>query len=190
MPTIRLCAFAVALLVISSTPARADGFISPFIGYNFGGDSQNCVSLRNCEERRTNWGVGLGTDAAPFGFELDFGYAPDFFGKSSTTDNAVLTLMGNLLLVIPAGPVRPYGLIGLGLVRPHAKTDLASLGDTDQNTLGWDIGGGLNIFFGHTFGIRGDLRHVRTFQDITLFGVFNNAPLDFWRASAGITLRF
>src|SRR5262249_47478796 len=133
MPTIRLCAFAVALLVISSTPARADGFISPFIGYNFGGDSQNCVSLRNCEERRTNWGVGLGTDAAPFGFELDFGYAPDFFGKSSTTDNAVLTLMGNLLLVIPAGPARPYGLIGLGLVLPHPKTHLSTLDPTAHN---------------------------------------------------------
>ena len=38
--------------------------------------------------------------------------------------------------------------------------------------------------------IRGDLRHIRTLQDITLFGVLDNQPLDFWRASAGITLRF
>jgi opacity protein-like surface antigen len=190
MNSIRPLTLAAVLLALNTSPARADGFISPFIGYNFGGNSQNCVSLRNCEERRTNWGVAVGSESAPFGFELDFAYAPDFFGRSEGTDNAVLTLMGNLMLVIPAGPVRPYGLIGLGLVRPHAKTDLASLGETDQNTLGWDIGGGLNIFFGHTFGIRGDIRHVRTLQDVTLFGVFNNAPLDFWRSSAGITLRF
>jgi opacity protein-like surface antigen len=190
MKPIRLLALAAVLLALDTTPARADGFISPFIGYNFGGDSQNCVSLSNCEEKRTNWGVSVGTDNAPVGFELDFGYAPDFFGRAQNSDNAVLTLMGNLLLVIPAGPVRPYGLIGLGLVRPHANVDLASLGENDQNTLGWDIGGGLNIFFGHTFGVRGDLRHVRTFQDVTLFGVFNNAPLEFWRGSAGITLRF
>jgi opacity protein-like surface antigen len=189
MPNIRLAIFAVALLASTATPARADGFISPFIGYNFGGDSQNCVSLRNCEEKRTNWGVSLGSTGALFGFEEDIGYAPDFFGHTPDTNNGVLTAMSNLLLTIPAGPVRPYGLIGLGLVRPHANTGFAGLA-TDQNTLGWDIGGGVNVFFGRTFGVRGDVRHIRTLQDITLFGVFNNAPLDFWRASAGITLRF
>ena len=189
MKPIRLLALAAVLLALDTTPARADGFISPFIGYNFGGDSQNCVSLRNCEEKRTNWGVSIGSDSAPIGFEEEIGYAKDFFGHTPNADNSVLTLMSNLLVVIPAGPVRPYGLIGLGLVRPHAKTDLTSLA-TDQNTLGWDIGGGLNIFLGHTFGIRGDLRHIRTLQDISLGGVFTNAPLDFWRASAGVTLRF
>jgi len=189
MTPIRLVALAAALLALDVSPARAAGFISPFVGYNFGGDSQNCVSLRNCEEKRTNWGVSIGSDTAPIGFEAEIGYAKDFFGHSTTADNSVLTLMTNLLLVIPAGPVRPYGLIGLGLVRPHAKTDLVGLA-TDQNTLGWDIGGGLNIFFGRTFGVRGDVRHIRTLQDITLFGVFDNAPLDFWRGSAGVTLRF
>jgi len=189
MNRILLGAVVVALLAVNVTPAHADGFLSPFIGYNFGGDSQNCVSFSNCEEKRTNWGVSIGSTGSLFGFEEDIGYAPDFFGSAPGVDNAVLTLMSNLLLTIPAGPVRPYGLIGLGLVRPHAKTDLTGLA-TDQNTLGWDIGGGVNIFFGHTFGVRGDLRHVRTLQDITLFGVFNNAPLDFWRASTGITLRF
>ena len=56
MQTARLATLAAALLVLAAAPARADGFISPFIGYNFGGDSQNCVSLTNCDERRTNWG--------------------------------------------------------------------------------------------------------------------------------------
>jgi hypothetical protein len=136
MNSVRPVALAALLLALNTTPARADGFISPFIGYNFGGDSQNCVSLRNCEEKRNNWGVSIGSDAAPFGAEFDIGYAPDFFGRTPNSDNGVLTVMGNLLLVIPAGPVRPYGLIGLGLVRPHAKVDLASLGQTEQNTLG------------------------------------------------------
>ena len=189
MNTIRLITITASILVYSAAPASADGYISPFLGYNFGGDSQNCVSLRNCEEHRNNWGVSLGSTGAPFGFELDLGYAPDFFGKTDTGSNAVLTVMTNLTLTIPAGPIQPYGLIGLGLVRPHAKLELSSI-STDQNTLGWDIGGGLNVFLGHTFGIRGDLRHIRTLQDITLFGVLDNQPLDFWRASAGITLRF
>ena len=33
-------------------------------------------------------------------------------------------------------------------------------------------------------GIRGDVRHLRTLQDVTL-GVFGNDKVDFWRGSAG-----
>src|SRR6476661_7454465 len=102
MRSIRLVTLAAALLAYSAAPAHADGFISPFLGYNFGGDSQNCAGLRDCEEHRNNWGVSLGSTGAPFGFELDLGYAPDFFGKTATSNNSVLTLMGNLLLTIPA----------------------------------------------------------------------------------------
>jgi opacity protein-like surface antigen len=179
---------AAALLAACATPARADGFVTPFIGFNFGGDSTNCASLTSCDDKRVNWGVGLGTTSGIFGVEEEFAYAPNFFGTTSG-DNAVLTLMSNLLVVIPAGPIHPYGLIGIGLVRPHAQLNASSLA-SDQNTLGWDIGGGVNIFFGKTVGVRGDVRHIRTLQDITLGGFFTNAPLDFYRASAGLTLRF
>src|SRR5712691_4884654 len=152
-------ALAAAVLALSATPARADGFITPFVGFNFGGDSANCVSLTNCDEKRTNYGVSIGSVGKAFGFEADFGYAPNFFGSTSGGDNAVLTFMTNLMLVIPAGPVRPYGLVGIGLVRPHAQLNASSLA-SDQNTLGWDIGGGVNIFLVHAVGVRGDVRHV------------------------------
>lgn len=178
-----------AALVFAPAPARAEGFITPFVGFNFGGDSANCLTATNCDEHRTNWGVSLGGTNGIFGGEVDFGYAPQFFGTTgSGGDNAVLTLMSNLMLVIPAGPVRPYGVIGLGLIRPHAQLN-SSLVDVAQNTLGYDIGGGINIFFLHSVGIRGDVRHMHTLEDVTL-GVFQNQPLDFWRASAGLTLRF
>ena len=184
----RLVALAAALLAFSVTPARADGFITPSVGFNFGADATNCNSLRSCDDRRTSWGVAIGTTGGIFGFEEEFAYAPNFFG-TATGDNAVLTLMSNLMVVIPAGPIQPYGVIGVGLVRPHAQLNASSLA-SDQNTLGWDIGGGLNIFLGKSVGVRGDVRHVRTLQDITLGGFFTNAPLDFYRASAGLTLRF
>ena len=191
MPSIRALAIACAtsaILVGNVTPARADGFISPFLGFNFGGDSSNCASLTNCEDKRTSFGVSLGTVRGVFGFEEDIGYTPDFFGKTPGGDNAMLTLMSNLMLVIPAGPIQPYGLIGLGLMRSHAQFNATSLA-LDKNSLGWDIGGGLNIFFGHTVGIRGDLRHLRTLQDVTL-GVFGDDKVDFWRGSAGVVFRF
>jgi opacity protein-like surface antigen len=189
MHPLRVLTAVLVLLALSAVPARADGFLSPFIGFNYGGDSTNCATLTSCNEKRVNWGVALGATGGIFGFEEEFAYAPNFFGTTSGSDNAVLTLMSNLLLVIPAGPVQPYGLVGVGLVRPHAQLSASSLA-SNQNTLGWDIGGGINVYLAHAVGIRGDLRHIRTLQDITLGGVFNNAPLDFWRASAGLTLRF
>src|SRR5262245_53552015 len=182
-------AFAAAALLFSVTPARAQGFISPFLGFSFGGDvAARCESLTNCEERRSNWGVAFGTTHGVLGFEEEIGYQKNFFGRTEAGDNSVLTLMSNLMLVVPAGPIRPYAIVGIGLIRPHAKFDASSLA-FDQNALGYDIGGGLNIFFTHGFGLRGDLRHLQTFDDVTL-GVFSNEKLDFWRGSAGLTFRF
>jgi opacity protein-like surface antigen len=191
MSNIRALALAgatSAVLIATATPARADGFISPFIGFNFGGDSSNCASLTNCEDKRSNFGVSLGTVRGAIGFEEEIAYSPEFFGKIPGGDNAMLTLMSNLMLVIPAGPIQPYGIIGIGLMRSHAQFNASSLA-LDKNALGWDIGGGLNIFFGHSVGIRGDLRHLRTLQDVTL-GVFGNDKVDFWRGSAGLVFRF
>ena len=186
MHPLRTIVFAAALLAASVTSARADGFISPTLGYKFGGDSANCPSLTNCDDKRLSWGVSLGATSGAIGFEEDIAYLPDFFGKTPGVDNAMLTLMSNLMIIIPAGPIRPYGVIGLGLMRPHATFNSLSL---SQNTLGWDIGGGINIFLTHGFGIRGDVRRMRTLQDVTL-GVFSTDHIDFWRASAGVTLQF
>lgn len=182
-----MCATS-AVLAGSAAPARADGFISPFIGFNFGGDSSNCASLTSCEDKRLNWGASFGTVSGVFGFEEEIAYSPQFFGKTPGGDNAMFTLMSNLMLVIPAGPIQPYGIIGLGLMRSHAQFNASSLA-LDKNSLGWDIGGGLTIFPAHSFGIRGDIRHLRTLQDVTL-GVFGNDKVDFWRGSAGLVFRF
>src|SRR5678816_3216240 len=103
MPSRRLhiLVLAAALVSGSAVTARAQAFISPYAGYNFGGDSANCISLQNCEEKRLNLGVSFGTTHGIFGFEEDIAYARDFFGKTPGSSNAVFTLMSNLLLVVP-----------------------------------------------------------------------------------------
>lgn len=188
MRLLRLATVITALVAGIAHPARAQGFISPYAGYNFGGDAAACASLQNCEDKRLNVGVSIGTTHGVLGFEEDIAYAPDFFGKTPGASNGVLTFMSNLLIVVPAGPIQPYALIGVGLIRPHAQFDALNLA-VDQNALGYDIGGGINIFLARSLGIRGDIRHLRTMSDVTL-GLFSNDQLDFWRASAGLTLRF
>ncbi len=183
---LRLAAVVFALLTIASaTPAHAEGFITPFVGFNFGGDSANCLSLTNCQEKRTNFGVSFGV-LSGFGFEEDISYAKDFFGSTPGTDSSVFSAMSNLMIVIPAGPVRPYVLGGVGLIKAHVNSSLSSIASFDNNSFGYDLGGGLHIIFGHV-GVRGDVRYFKTLQDIPLF---TSQPLEFWRGSLGVTFAF
>ncbi len=90
MHSLRTTVAAGVLLVSMASPARAQGFIAPFIGFNFGGDSSNCASLSSCEEKRLNWGASLGTVNGVLGFEEELGYASQFFGKTPGGDNAMI----------------------------------------------------------------------------------------------------
>jgi len=189
MRVLRHLCLTTALLAVTALPARADGYIAPFIGFNFGGDvASTCQSLTNCEEKRLAWGASFASTHGIFGFEEDIAYAPNFFGKTATGDNAMLTAMTNFMLVLPAGPIRPFAVAGLGVMRPHMKFDAQSLA-IDKNAFGYELGGGVDFFLLHSVGIRGDVRHTQTFDTINL-GVFSNDKLDFWRGSAALVFRF
>src|SRR5437660_8886791 len=111
----KLLAFTVAALAASARPASADGFVTPYIGYNFGGDSANCQSLTNCEEKHLNFGASLMGTGAIFGFEEDIGYAKDFFASVPAADNSVFTAMSNITAGVFKGPIQPFVLAGVGL---------------------------------------------------------------------------
>jgi opacity protein-like surface antigen len=192
--SLRLTAFAAVVLVLSAAPARADGFITPFLGYHFGGDTPDCATLTNCQAKHTNFGVSIGAMGGVLGFEEDIAFAQDFFPALPGDESSVLTLMSNLMIGIPAGPVQPYVLGGFGLVRPHVKATVnpTAIGG-DTNALGYDIGGGVNIFFLKNVGVRGDIRHIHTLQDVSVLHLgtlIAGQKLDFNRASVGLTLKF
>ena len=107
MTSCRLVLTAVCVLCAAGS-ARAQGFISPFAGYNFGGDSADCASLQNCEDKRLNVGVSIGATHGVFGFEEDIAYAPEFFGKTPGGSNAVLTVMSNVSGHCSMGPTRVW----------------------------------------------------------------------------------
>jgi hypothetical protein len=188
---LRCLAAIPALLVLTAGPARAEGFITPFLGYNFGGDSGNCPSLTNCTQKRTNFGVSFGSMGSAVGFEEDVSYAKNFFGETPGADNSVFSAMSNLLIGAGVGPVRPYVLGGVGLIRPHVSSLTGALTtiSLENNAFGYDLGGGLGLFPGKHIGFRGDIRHFHTLQQIDL-PVFTAQKLDFWRASAGLVLAF
>ena len=215
MRLLRQIGIASLFLALTSAPARADGFIVPFVG----GELIEIETLEveddmgvqvlavapakagpgrhgsTCEMDDVPVLIPLGGERVKdeaVGFEEDFSYAKNFFGDTPGASNSVLSLMSNLLIGPGVGPVRPYVLGGFGLIRPHVSSltgSLTGLGATEKNAIGYDIGGGVTGMFGRHLGVRGDLRHFHTLQDVNLL-IFQGQKLDFWRASVGLALAF
>ena len=180
----------LALALVASAPgeARAQGFIAPFVGFDFGGDS-GCQAATGCEDKNSNVGIGIGTLGSVLGFEAEIGYARDFFGDTPGVSSNVLTFMSNVLIGPRIGPVRPYVLGGVGLIKTRVEFTGAGLLETTNNSFGWDMGGGVMVLFGQHIGVRGDLRWFATFADRTILGFpLSNERLNFQRASAGLVL--
>ena len=63
---------AVMLWAVCATTARADGFISPFVGVNFGGDASGTFNSNLRDRSQATYGFTLGgMSAGVFGLELD-----------------------------------------------------------------------------------------------------------------------
>jgi hypothetical protein len=179
---------ALAFALISTTPslAQAQTFLTPYAGATFGADAPDTQFAT---------GASLTFMGNVAGFEIDFGYAPDFFNQETDfvliADSNVTSFMGNLVVGPSAGPVRPYGLVGLGLLR--ARIDATDLfDDLTTNDFAFDAGFGVLGMISPRVGLRGDVRYFRSLQDaeddddldVSVGG------FDFWRATGGLTFRF
>ena len=182
---------SAAAVVLAPMQARADGFVTPWVGSAFGSNIKN---------GQTTFGVSAGgMGAGIIGGEADCGWSPSFFGtKSDFGNNTVIDLMGNLILGVPVGGthgagIRPYVVGGVGLIRSQIDGGtLLAKGSSSNNMFGWDAGGGVMGYFSDHVGLRGDVRYLRATSDLTT----NIASIDvkgdklhFWRATVGVTFR-
>ena len=194
MLSTRVIACALVAIMLVPRPVSADVLLIPFFGVNFGGDAGKEIS-DSIDSNQFNWGASLGwMGGGVFGFEGDFGYSPDFYGKTEAGGSAAFTVTGNMLLGIPFGGqqgfgVRPYGLVGAGLL--SSRSDFGDP-EIDENNVTWSAGGGLMVFFGNTVGLRFDVRYFRTFDDLEILGItiVESTKVDFTRGSFGLALRF
>jgi Outer membrane protein beta-barrel domain len=193
----RVIAVALAAIMFAPVSARADVLFIPFFGVNFGGDSGKEFS-EAFDTSQYNWGASIAfMGGGVFGFEGDFGFSPDFYGKTEAGGSNAFTATGNLVLGIPFGGqqgfgVRPYGLVGAGLLK-SASDFGGAITDIDESTITWSAGGGVLVFFGTNAGIRFDVRYFRTFDDLEILGLpIAQSPgkVDFTRGSLGLVLRF
>lgn len=169
----RVLITALAGVLLATTPARAETLLTPFLGVTFGGDTT---------KSQTVFGASLGTGEI-VGFEFDFSRSPDFFGDPELVGaNHLTTLMGNLVIGIPLGVVRPYAIGGLGLLRSHIDGP-GAVPDETKSDLGVSIGGGLTGYFSDHLGTTVDLRYFRNVSsnDERIFA-FDLGSFDFWPA--------
>jgi hypothetical protein len=198
-----LLAVAVSFFVCS--PARADVLLTPFVGVNFGGSASAPLADLVGDRSRTTFGGSLALmGGGIFGVEADLAYTPRFFGTElqvsgvpiTLEQTSVLTAMGNFTVGIPfethgGTGIRPYGIAGLGLIRQRINL-VGGLANYNADDLGYDVGGGVLVFFGHNVGIRGDLRYFRSVGASTISDLIDLQPgaFNFTRATVGVTFRF
>ena len=198
----------LVFMVTAAVPTRAsaDWLFTPFIGMNFGGSvtfNDEFGDFDDEFEKRSTFGASLAwMGAGAIGFELDFGYSPNFFESTEGEadfdygDNNVTTFMANLVLGAPIGGqtgvgIRPYASGGVGIIRTHID-DAFDLFDVSSNDWGFNAGAGIAGFFSDNVGLRGDVRYFRSLQDNEPDDELDLAlgSLKFWRGSIGITFRF
>lgn len=189
--------FSVAALgLLVAAPASAQttgGLVTPFIGI---------VTDTPTDENRTVYGAAVGATGQVVGFEVDFGYAPNFFEVNDDfgefdSEGSVTTVMGNLLIGAPLGKVRPYATVGAGLIRTNIEFgDFDLFDDLSANDFGINYGGGVMLFLTDNVGIRGDIRHFRNLSsddpddDFPEPDELGLGDFKFWRATAGVTIKF
>ena len=179
----RLMTFFLAAAAVLSAPAAAsaDGFLSPYIGVNFGGDTI---------KKSTVYGGAIGFVGEKAGFEFDFGYTPEFFGADTLdVDGKLVTVMGNVLFGGKRAGFSPYFAGGGGLIRTDISVfdDVVDL-ESAKNSFGGNIGGG--FFAGsERVTVRADVRYFRAFDfdDGLDLDVIENT-LGFWRGTVGVGL--
>jgi opacity protein-like surface antigen len=195
-------------MVSLAAPAKAsaDWLFTPFIGMNWGSAVTFNDALGDFDdefEKRVNFGASLAWMGAGIaGFEIDFGYSPNFFESTEGDadfdygDSNLTTVMANIVLGAPiggqSGPgIRPYASGGVGIIRSQIG-DADDLFEIDSNDWGFNVGAGVKGFFADNLGIRGDVRYFRSLQDNEPDDELDVAlgDLRFWRGSVGIIFRF
>ena len=135
--------------------------------------------------------------AGIFGWEADLSYTPEFFeGDDEDFDfidgSNVTSAMYNVIVGAPVGGTtgggfRPYFTGGIGLLSREVQSE-NDLFDVSSNEFGFNLGGGAMGFMTDHVGFRGDLRYIRSFEDLE--ETIDAGDFDFWRATAGVTFRW
>lgn len=208
---------SLVLLFLGSAavPARADWFLTPYLGAAFGGAANQFTynDLDDEFEQRVNFGgtFGYRFGNGAIGLEVDYNLAPNFFQFTGgtgnfdllDTDSSVQTVMGNIVLSIPGrrdARFQPYVTAGLGTIRTNLRSESDVFDDITSDDSGYSFGAGAHFFAGRHVGLRVDARYIRGFESIDDEDPIEDNPFfdqpfatevfNFWRGTLGVTFRW
>jgi opacity protein-like surface antigen len=179
---------ATVVAVLAPAPASADLRATAFAG-----------ASRINETNKGTFGAAV-TFGGLLGIEFDasrisLGTLADFDVVDVKAN--VTTYMGNLVVRAPTGPIQPYGSAGVGVVRVTGDVNVPFVGSVvsaSAQDVAWNVGGGVYLFPSKNIGLRADVRRFQTsdvsWEDINGLGDLPLPKFDFWRATAGVTIKF
>ena len=185
------------LLAPQAALAQTDLLIVPFAGAKFAGRTTIAIAEPTASDKKITFGLSTMILTDKFlGVEGDVEQTPQFFGQGirrTVTSSVVTTLTGNVVITVPKvitqESLRPYLVSGVGLM--HARvTTAARVLDTKSNLLGLDIGGGVVGLVSPRAGARFELRHFKNLTNDSGAVTIGGTRLSFWRATAGLVLRY
>ncbi len=192
---------AVAFLVFLWAPpatASADWLITPFLGTSFASEATFLIFEEGAGRRITlGASVSLLGDGI-FGFEAEVAHTPRFFEGNDplglVLTSRVTTVSGSVIVAAPLAltreSLRPFLVGGLGLMQARSK-HAAGLFPVDENLLAVNIGVGAIGFVTERSGLRFDVRHFRAITGAGgPFARPGTSRLSFWRAAAGVAIRY
>lgn len=193
---LRRFSFCTTLLALAMAPVvRAETMISAHAGVVFGGDHAASVFGGELDDSAATYGGALTfVGGGPFGFEIEGGYTPDFFGGDTLGfENNLGSLMGHLLLgtTFAGERVRIFASAGAGVMKSRFDaSELNEVLDIERTDFGVSGGVGAMGFLTDNLGIRGDARYFRSISDHEAEEAFDFDDFSFWCGTAGLVLRF
>lgn len=174
------CSVLAMMMVLLSAGvgfAQVDGLVTPYIGTSLNGD---------LPESGQTLGLSVGSlGRHGFGAEVDlahgWGFDPTRFEASGIT-----SLMANVLVGLPRGRLRPFGVAGLGLLRTRG-CEIDCVRTVSRTDVAANFGGGVSVPVSSMWQVRSDVRYFRYVQHHRDVPRLAAGPYDFWRWSVGVT---
>jgi hypothetical protein len=201
----RVWLLAGLLWCAAPSPAAADWYFTPFLGWTLGGTT----TLPDPDYRSDSRGgkITIGGSVAFIkgivGLEADYALVPGFFRNPdreppTIAGSRVQTVTGSLIVAAPLAltreSLRPYVLAGVGWIGASSEIFLPGGSNADlfvdEDMLGINVGGGAIGMFSNRTGVRFDLRRVWHLHGETAEGSGFGTELKFWRGTIGVTLRY
>jgi hypothetical protein len=187
----------VSMLAMPAT-ARADLFVTPFLGVKFGG-STSIVDLEiAAASKKLALGVAaMKMDARIIGYEVELGNINGFFEREASigpllkSGSYVTDLTGSVVLSLPpgvtAGGLRPYAVLGGGLIHAESE-DVLNIFQVRRTVPAINLGVGAVGLLTNNVGVRFDVRHLRSLSKDASVGVVGRR-IAYSRFTIGLLLR-